>query len=54
MTYNKPELDVENFDIIEEITVSAAGADDSASKGGDVSTASAAAENSIGSDLIIG
>lgn len=58
MTYTKPELDVKKFNIVEEITAdgdSAAVRTDSAAKGGkNASSAASAAENSIGSDLIIG
>lgn len=56
MTYNKPELEIKKFDVLEEITAdgdSAAVSTDSAA-GRNASSAAAAAENSIGSDLIIG
>lgn len=57
MTYTKPELDVKEFNIVEEITAdgdSAAVRTDSAKGGKNASSAASAAENSIGSDLIIG
>jgi hypothetical protein len=55
MTYKKPEMDIEKFDIIEEIT----GDGTSATTGGDgggggVNSTTVAADESIGSDLIIG
>ncbi|MBQ7549722.1 MAG: hypothetical protein IJT03_08480 [Clostridia bacterium] len=61
MTYNKPEMDIEKFDIIEEITadgVSAGGNSDN--PGGDSGSGSGTGTggnptgDSIGSDLIIG
>ncbi len=52
MTYNKPELDVKKFDIIEEITD---GGNSAASPSQPpVDTRSKSAADSIGSDLIIG
>lgn len=51
MTYMRPEMEIEKFDIIEEITADGA----SAAIGGDVAENTPAAETeSIGSDLIIG
>ncbi len=52
MTYMRPEMEIEKFDIIEEITADGA----SAAIGGDVAenTTAAADTQSIGSDLIIG
>ncbi len=51
MTYMRPEMEIEKFDIIEEITADGA----SAAIGGDVAENAAAAQTeSIGSDLIIG
>ena len=52
MTYMRPEMEIEKFDIIEEITADGA----SAAIGGDTAgeAAVAAQTESIGSDLIIG
>ncbi len=53
MTYMRPEMEIEKFDIIEEITADGA----SAAIGGDAageSGASVIADESIGGDLIIG
>lgn len=54
MTYNKPEMEIEKFNLIDEITageVSAAGTDGG---NGGIDTAAAAVDNTVGSDLIIG
>lgn len=52
MTYMRPEMEIEKFDLIEEITADGA----SAAIGGDATegTTAAADSQSIGSDLIIG
>ncbi len=53
MTYMRPEMEIEKFDIIEEITADGA----SAAIGGDVAgeaDAAVIADESIGGDLIIG
>lgn len=52
MTYNKPELDVKKFDIIEEITDGGNSA--VAPTEPTVDTGAKSAADSIGSDLIIG
>ena len=58
MTYNKPEMDIEKFDIIEEITAdgasAGAGSDTPAGNGTGTNTGSDPTGSSIGSDLIIG
>lgn len=58
MTYNKPEMDIEKFDIIEEITAdgasAGAGSDTPAGSGTGTNTSSDPTGSSIGSDLIIG
>ena len=56
MTYNKPELEVKKFDIVDEITAEgdSAAVNTESANGKNSSSASVAAENSIGSDLIIG
>lgn len=53
MTYMRPEMEIEKFDIIEEITADGA----SAAAGNDAGSLDSAAvitDDSIGSDLIIG
>lgn len=55
MTYTKPEMDIEKFDIIEEITAdgtSAGGTNDNESAG--INSGAVTSDESIGSDLIIG
>lgn len=52
MTYMKPEMEIEKFDLIEEITAGEASA--AAGDGGSIKTDSAAVDNTVGSDLIIG
>jgi hypothetical protein len=53
MTYMRPEMEIEKFDIIEEITADGASAAIGADVAGEATTAAAQTE-SIGSDLIIG
>ncbi|MBR6531261.1 MAG: hypothetical protein IKT61_02030 [Clostridia bacterium] len=53
MTYMRPEMEIEKFDIIEEITAdgaSAAGSNDA----GSLDSAAVITDETIGSDLIIG
>lgn len=52
MTYNKPELDIRKFDIVEDIM--ADGSSAVATTDPTVDTGSKSAAGSIGSDLIIG
>ncbi len=53
MTYNKPELDIRKFDIVEDIMADGSSAV-SPVESTTVSTESNSASGSIGSDLIIG
>ncbi len=53
MTYNKPELDIRKFDIVEDIMADGSSAVDPV-EGTTVNTESNSASGSIGSDLIIG
>lgn len=52
MTYTRPEMEIEKFDIIEEITAEGASAAIGGDSTGEATTA--AGTESIGSDLIIG
>ncbi|MEE1065100.1 MAG: hypothetical protein UH249_03115 [Acutalibacteraceae bacterium] len=53
MTYMRPEMEIEKFDIIEEITADGASAA-IAGDNGTADSASVVTDESIGSDLIIG
>ena len=53
MTYMRPEMEIEKFDIIEEITADGASAA-AGNDAGTIDSASVITDNSIGSDLIIG
>lgn len=54
MTYKKPEIEIEKFDIIEDITADGASAGGSNPGGAGINSGSIAADENIGSDLIIG
>ena len=55
MTYTKPEMDIEKFDIIEDIAADGASAgNDGGSGGASINSGAIKADESIGSDLIIG
>lgn len=54
MTYKKPELEIEKFDIIEDITGDGASADGGNPGGSSINSGSIKADENIGSDLIIG
>lgn len=55
MTYMKPEMEIEKFDLIEEITAGETSAVAGGSDGGEtLSNGSVVVDEAIGSDLIIG
>ena len=56
MTYMKPEMEVEKFDLIAEITAGEVSAADAPSKGGEGTATNSAAivDATVGSDLLIG
>lgn len=57
MTYMKPEMEIEKFDLIAEITageVSAADAPVSGGEDGPATNGAAVVDSTVGSDLIIG
>ncbi|MBP3938338.1 MAG: hypothetical protein IK955_02930 [Clostridia bacterium] len=54
MTYMRPEMEIEKFDIIEEITADGASAAIGGDTAGDGNSSAALTDESIGGDLIIG
>lgn len=54
MTYMRPEMEIEKFDLIEEITADGASAAAGSDNGGNSDSAAVIVDESIGSDLIIG
>ena len=54
MTYMKPEMEIEKFDLIEEITAGETSAAATTDGGDTLSNGSVVVDEAIGSDLIIG